>query len=131
MGHEERFGRESREAMQALAEVEQARVQSLPFEPKGEAAGLAPSPFLVAVAHQRLAQCNAAALGIRGFLSRPNLTIAGRPQMDPVATLLANVALLLDAQAVTMDLLLSFLAGKPGLRPVAPPANGDEPEVPS
>ncbi len=127
MGHEERFGRTEREAQQVAAEVEAARVQLLPFEPKGEAAGLAPSPFLAEIAHQRLGMCNQSAAGIRACLNRPNLTIAGRPTIDPTATLLMNVALLLDAQAATMDLLLSFLTGKAGLRPVAPPPqNGDK-----
>ena len=124
MGHEERFSGGQR----AAAEAEQARIQALPYTPEGQAAGLAPSPFLVEIAHQRLGQCNAAAGAIRNLLSRPNLTIAGRPAIDPVATTLLNVALLLDAQAATMDLLLSFLVGRPGLRPIAPPpANGGAP----
>jgi hypothetical protein len=125
MGYEDRANRNGREGARLLAEAEAARVQALPFEPKGEPAGLAPSPFLTEIAAQRLAACNNSAAMIRAHLSRPNLTIAGRPEVDRMATLLMNVALLLDAQAATMDLLLSFLTGKAGLRPIAPPTNGD------
>lgn len=100
--------------------------------PVGPALGAAPSEFLEAVARGAIGECLRAQGEIQRVLSPPAIVgpsgqAAARP--DPVALILATQMRLLHGQAVMLDLLLTFLSGRPELRPVQAPGNGDAPKV--
>lgn len=101
-------------------------------EPGGLAGGYAPSEFLETVARGMLVDCMKGAAMVQAVLSPPSIVgpsgqAAARP--DPVATLLATQMRVLHAQAAVLDLLLTFLSGRPELRPVKTPENGSKPNL--
>jgi hypothetical protein len=91
-------------------------------------AGAAPSEFLETVARGMLVDCMRQANEIGVLLNPPKIVgpsgQAPAQQVNPMAVLLASQLRLLHGQAALLDLLLTFLSGRPELRPVKAPENG-------
>lgn len=92
-------------------------------------AGCPPSEYLEALARASLAQSIGQSNAI-AELFKPRSVIAGPggapagPQIDFPSTVLRNQAIILKGQAVILDLLLTFLTGKPDLKPMPGKVDG-------
>lgn len=98
----------------------------------GAAADLAacpPSEFLEGFARATLAESIAVSNHLRELL-KPRSVIAGpggapaAPQVNFQAEVLLDLSRLLRGQAIILDLLLTFLTGRPDLKPIPRPTDG-------
>jgi hypothetical protein len=122
MGWAEQMAMRARDAAQSDAD----RIAELPREPGEQDLGAAPSPWLDEIARRMQRDCMSMAGQIQAA-ARPNLSLAGGPRLDFTATMLNGLIISLHAQAATIDLLLTFLNGRPELRPVQPAKSAEVP----
>ena len=93
-------------------------------EPRGtsEVPAAGPSEFLESVARGMLVDCMRGAEMLQQTLMPPKLVGASGkplgPQVNPMVVLMQSQIRILHAQAAVLDLLLTFLSGRPELRPV-------------
>ena len=92
--------------------------------------GAGPSEFLELYTRQMLIDCLRGAAQLQAVLSPPPAIVGPSGQAparpDPVAVMLVSQIRVLHAQAAMLDLFLTFLSGRPELRPgPAQPPNGD------
>lgn len=115
----------------AAEAVKQSKAADIALSPRSPIPAYAPSEWLEQSVRQNSAALLQAVAGIQqGLQPRAQLTGPdGRalgPPFDPMLAVLQSLQRVMTALAMQNDLLLTYLTGKPDLRPVgAPPENGD------
>lgn len=122
MGWAERRAAEAR----AVVEGKGASVAELPHVPQDEALGASASPWHEATCRAMIVGLLRQRAELQQYAARPRLVGAdGRVQgPDPAMVLVNVVAEMSLAQAMTLDLVLGFLTGRPELRPAGAAPNG-------
>jgi len=122
MGHEQR-----------AKELEMERQAGLSNEPREISCESAPSEWLEQQARNYLGGLVSQAHGI-GELMQPRSSVVGpngqpasAPQVNMQALMLENQRRIMMGLTMVMDLLLTQLTGRPELRPVGKPGNGEVP----
>ena len=118
---------------QRAREMEQERQAGLSPEPREITSESAPSEWLEQQARNHIANLVGQANGLVEVLNprSPLVTPGGRPAAAPQINfpvlVLENQRRIMMGLAMVADLLLTQLTGKPELRPVGKPGNGDVP----